>query len=224
LLESNSSLSLNGGLISNIIDSALLSMQIISIPVELFSIEVKKNGNGVLITWQTASELNNAGFEIEKLKIEKSGLLGGEWEIIGYVAGQGSSTNFQSYIFHENNIITGSYLYRIKQIDYNGSYKYYHYDMIIEIGPPEKTELFQNYPNPFNPSTRIMFTSSENQYARLVVYDIIGNEVAELLNEKLEANKVYTLEFNSGNLASGVYFYRIVTSNQSIIKKMLILK
>ena len=69
-----------------------------------------------------------------------------------------------------------------------------------------------------------MFTLSENQYARLVVYDIIGNEVAELLNEKLEANKVYTLEFNSGNLASGVYYYRIITENRSMVKKMIILK
>ena len=85
-------------------------------------------------------------------------------------------------------------------------------------------ELSQNYPNPFNPSTTIRFAINENVPASLKIYDVLGNEVEELFNERTEAGKVYNLEFKAENLSSGIYFYRLETPTKILHRKMLLIK
>jgi hypothetical protein len=88
---------------------------------------------------------------------------------------------------------------------------------------PVKYDLSQNYPNPFNPSTRIKFALPKNEFVNMKIYDILGKEVASIINENLTAG-FYEVEFNANNLASGMYFYRLETPSYKDIKKMMLIK
>ncbi len=88
---------------------------------------------------------------------------------------------------------------------------------------PSVYKLYQNYPNPFNPSTEINFDIIKNGNVKIVLYDILGRVVNELLNTTLQAGK-YKVDFNAENYASGIYFYRITTDKFTDVKKMLLLK
>lgn len=195
------------------------------LPVELSSFTAVVNKRGILLNWSTETEVNNYGFEIEGApnSLKKENAVN-NFTKIGFVAGNGNSNSPKKYSYLIEGVKYGNYAYRLKQIDNDGKYEY---SKTIEVNAgeiPNGFVLEQNYPNPFNPSTIIRFASSESSLARLVIYDVLGNEVAELLNEQLEANKVYNLEFNARNLASGVYYYRLITTNKNIVKKMLLLK
>jgi parallel beta-helix repeat protein len=200
-----------------------------SIPVELVSFTAELNENSVMLKWVTATETNNRGFEIQR-KPDKA-----DWEKVGFVEGHGTTTEPNSYSFEDKNISTGIYLYRLKQIDYNGSFEYSS-EVKVEVGSPLEFSLEQNYPNPFNPSTSIQYQVSSISFVSLVVYDILGNEIETLVNEEKLAG-TYEVEFNSHsgnvqNLPSGVYFYQLrilgpeMSSGQTFTqtKKMLLLK
>ena len=88
---------------------------------------------------------------------------------------------------------------------------------------PEKFSLYQNYPNPFNPVTNIRFDLAKTGMVKLKIYDISGKQVSEIVNQQLSAGK-YNYDFDAGNLASGVYFYRLETPDFVSIKKMMLLK
>jgi hypothetical protein len=156
------------------------------LPVELVSFTSVINGNSVKLNWSTASELNNRGFEVMRKKTEGRGQQS-EWELAGFVEGNGTTSENQYYSFTDKNILQGKYSYRLKQIDFDGTFSYSD-EIEIEISSPDKFELSQNYPNPFNPSTKIVFTISPGekggkQEVLLKVYDVLGNEVATLVNE-----------------------------------------
>ncbi|MFA6978757.1 MAG: T9SS type A sorting domain-containing protein [Ignavibacteriaceae bacterium] len=192
-----------------------------SLPVELTSFVANANGNSVLLNWNTATELNNYGFEIERT------VGGGQsavvyWEKIGFVNGSGNSNSSKDYSFSDDNIAAGKYQYRLKQIDNDGSYEYSP-EVEVEIGTPTKFSLSQNYPNPFNPSTTINYQLPISGNVTLKVFDVLGKEVTSLVNEKKEAGN-YTVEFSTTNLASGTYFYRLQAGDFVQIKKMVILK
>jgi hypothetical protein len=206
-----------------------------ALPVELssFTAKVLKSG-GVQLNWRTETEVNNYGFEVERLQDYKIERLQ-DWEKIGFVEGNGNSNSPKDYSLTDNSSGYGKYAYRLMQIDTDGQFEY---SKIIEVDAgniPSEIVLEQNYPNPFNPSTTIKFALAETQTAKLTVYDILGNEVAVLFNEIAEGGKVYELEFNSHsgesqsfrlvrNLTSGVYFYQLATDNRVENRKMLLLK
>ena len=191
-------------------------------PVELISFTSCINNRNVVLSWKTGKELNNKGFEIERKKID------GEWMKIGYTEGKGTINEATTYSFDDKNPNTGKYNYRLKQIDFNGNYTYYNLNGTVEISIPAKFILSQNYPNPFNPITKINFQIPEDNYITLKVYDMLGKEIATLVNEKLKAG-YYEIPFSinslSGNqISSGIYFYKISSSKFSAIKKMMVLK
>jgi hypothetical protein len=90
-------------------------------------------------------------------------------------------------------------------------------------GIPTVYDLSQNYPNPFNPSTKIKFSLPESGMVSLKIYDILGREVATLINEELPAS-YQTVDFNASNLSTGIYFYRINVNNYTSVKKMILIK
>jgi hypothetical protein len=92
-----------------------------------------------------------------------------------------------------------------------------------EVGPVAEFELYQNYPNPFNPTTVISYQSPTNGLHSLVIYDLIGKEVAVLVNEFRTAGK-YDIEFDASNLPAGVYFYRLKVANFTKTRKMQLIK
>jgi photosystem II stability/assembly factor-like uncharacterized protein len=190
------------------------------VPVELTSFTVNVNEEGVVkLNWSTATETNNSGFEVQRLQ---TNVQNKEWEVAGFVPGHGTTTVPQYYSFIEEKVLSGQYKYRLKQIDYDGTFEYSD-EVAFEFTSKFTFTLEQNYPNPFNPSTKIKFSLPANGHTSLKVYDILGREVSTLLNEEFKAGE-HEVEFNAENLPSGVYFYRIKAGEFTDIKKMLLLK
>lgn len=191
------------------------------IPVELVSFTASvlnlSNSNAVELTWATATELNNLGFYIERKSQET------EWNNVGFVDGYGTTTETQFYSYIDRNLDPGSYSYRLKQADFDGTFKYYELNEIIEIVSLKTYYLSQNYPNPFNPTTKIKWELKADGHVSLVVFDELGNEVAKLVNEEKPAGS-YEIEFNASSLASGVYYYKITAGNFVETKKMILMK
>lgn len=203
------------------IDNVKISVYNSTIPVELVSFSAEVVNNSVQLNWRTASEINNKGFEIQRSQMSNVKSQNG-WERIGFVNGNGTSTKVQTYTFTDNNPVNGKLYYRLKQIDFDGMFEY---SNIIEIdfAPILNFVLHQNYPNPFNPSTKISWQSPVGSWQTLKVYDVIGNEVATLINEYREAGS-YEIEFNANNLPSGMYFYKLETGKFTSVKKMLLVR
>ena len=153
-----------------------------NLPVELTSFIAELNGTVVILKWITETEVNNFGFEIERIPLSSTFLNGGKdasWEKIGFVKGHGNSNSPEQYSFIDNNPVGGNnFSYRLKQVDIDGEYEY---SPIVEIEIyPEKFVLTQNYPNPFNPSTKIKYQLSADAVVMLKMYDMLGNELITL--------------------------------------------
>lgn len=182
----------------------------------------------MIIKWTTISELNNYGFEIQRTSVfppphfeNIPGVKNG-WETIGFVQSDGNSIRGKDYRFIDETISFGTYYYRLKIIDNDGSYSY---SKIIssEVSIPSVTELFQNFPNPFNPETNIKYSLSESGFVKLNLYSITGELLSQLVNEYKTAGR-YIVKFNSDNLPSGIYYYRLTVNEFSLTKKLLIQK
>ena len=191
------------------------------VPVELVSFTVNTSGNNVNLSWSTSTETNNSGFEIQRLKNSKNES-SENWEVIGFVNGNGTTTETQTYFYSDNNLSSGKYLYRLKQIDYDGTFKYSN-EVEVIINVPEKFELSQNYPNPFNPATTISFTLQTNQFVTLKVFNSLGEEVSTLVNRNLTQG-THSFNFNANGFGSGLYLYRLESGGKVQVRKMMLLK
>ncbi len=172
-----------------------------TIPVELESFTASVNSNIVNLNWVTATELNNTGFDIEQ-SIDNS-----SWNKIGFVIGNGTTTEKSFYTFTDKNPYEGKSYYRLKQIDYDGTFTYSNM-VSVSIGLLNDFSLDQNYPNPFNPATIIKYNLPEESTVQMMVVNILGEVVTELINE-VEASGSHQIIFNASNLTSGIYFVKI---------------
>ncbi|MEP0861962.1 MAG: T9SS type A sorting domain-containing protein [Ignavibacterium sp.] len=188
------------------------------VPVELSSFTATASDNAIEINWITSSETNNSGFEIQRKVLGENS----EWTKIGFVKGSGTSTETNAYSFVDKNPFKGINLYRLKQIDYDGSYKIFN-SVAVNFSVPVKFALEQNYPNPFNPTTSIQYSIGSKQFVSIKVFNVLGNEVATLVNENKEAGS-YGVEFNASDLPSGIYYYKLSAGNYSDVKKMMLIK
>lgn len=195
-----------------------------TVPVELTSFSAIVTGNEVALNWSTATETNNRGFDVErKIISSQASVNNSEYQVVGFVNGHGTSTKQQSYFFSDRNLSSGIYLYRIKQIDFDGSFEYYELTSEVTVEAPSTFSLSQNYPNPFNPATLIKFSIPVNGNVTLKVYDIIGNEVATLVNEYKEAG-LFEVNFNAQEFSSGIYLYQLKSANFIETRKMTLIK
>jgi len=188
------------------------------LPVELQNFTASLQDKKVVLKWETATEVSNYGFNIEKNTA-------GIWKNIGFVKGSGNSNSNKKYLFADNNLLGGNkFLYRLKQIDLDGKFTY---SNSIEVNfIPKIFALSQNYPNPFNPSTTIEYSIPNPGIVSLKLYNILGEEVAQLVNEYKEPG-YYKYGFannNSRMLSSGVYFYVLKSGSSVVTKKMMLLK
>jgi len=190
-----------------------------NVPVELSSFNVNAIGKGIKLTWQTKTEINNYGFDIERYV---QGTEHQVWEKIGFVNGNGNSNSPKNYSFVDNKVAAGKYSYRLKQFDNDGQFEY---SPIVEIENKVLSQfsLAQNYPNPFNPTTKIGYSIPEANFVKITVYNLIGEKVAILVNEEKDAG-YHNVEFNASNLNSGVYLYRIEAGSYTQTLKMTLLK
>lgn len=186
-------------------------------PVELTSLSGESVRNSALLTWSTATETNNRGFEVER-KTDN------EWNKISFIEGKGNTAQMNSYSFTDKNLKNGKYTYRLKQVDYDGSYEYSP-AIEVDIASPEEFALNQNYPNPFNPRTVISYQLAVNSYVKVTLYDVLGNLVAVLVDMEQESGYYnYELGINNVPLSSGVYYYRLQAGDFVSTKKMVLLK
>jgi hypothetical protein len=201
-------------------------------PVELMSIQAASDKNEIFISWSTATEINNKGFDVEK-QVHSLQFSVGKWEKIGFVEGNGTTTEAHSYTFTDlpagkegKNLVSGKYSYRLKQIDFDGTYKYSK-EIEVELNPVFEFALEQNYPNPFNPSTTISFSLPEKSNVTINIYNIIGELVKTLANNAFNAG-YQSVKLDAAGLTSGVYIYRIEAKGESRTfvssRKMLLLK
>jgi hypothetical protein len=186
------------------------------VPVELTSFTASVVGSDVNLLWTTATEINNSGFGVER----KSA--GSEYEEVGFVPGFGTTSEPKSYSFSDQNLRTGVYTYRLKQVDFNGTIEYSS-EVEVDVIAPAEFSLDQNYPNPFNPSTKITFSLAVDSKVSLKVFDVTGQEVANLINQDLTAG-VHSYDFNAAEFNSGVYFYTLRAGSFIETKKMVLMK
>lgn len=189
-----------------------------ALPVELSSFSALVYNRTAELSWKTLEEINNSGFEVERRTSDSQ-----TWEKVGFVEGHGTTTTSYIYSFVDRNLATGSYNYRLKQIDYNGNFEYHNLSSEVVIGTPVSFELSQNFPNPFNPETKINFQIPTDGFVSLKVFDNSGKEVATLVNQSMTAG-FHTTNFNASTLSSGVYFYRLETQGFVKVMKMALVK
>jgi photosystem II stability/assembly factor-like uncharacterized protein len=188
------------------------------VPVELVSFNTDVSDDNVSLSWITASELNNSGFEVQRENhIKKNG-----WNKISFIKGSGTTTEIQTYSFNDKNVPSEKYQYRLKQLDYDGTFEYSNV-IQVEVKPPNIFALHQNFPNPFNPTTAIKYQIPELNFVTLKVYDVLGKEVAILVNEEKPAG-TYEVEFKGTSLPSGIYFYQLKTDSYIKTRKMVLIK
>jgi hypothetical protein len=252
-ITNSSSFSIINGNLTTDVNNDQLSQSSTALPVELTYFTAKAEQEKVILNWQTATEVNNYGFEIERslppsplpkeggvtpLPLGKGlgdgqwkGLGDGQWEKIGFVQGNGNSNSPKEYSFVDNSPSSGNLQYRLKQIDTDGKYEYYStiaevyitITGIIKQQIPAEFALEQNFPNPFNPITKIMYQIPGDGHVLLRIYDTLGKEIITLVNAHKEAGR-YSVEFNASNLPSGTYIYQLRVNDYTSIKKMILLK
>ena len=191
------------------------------VPVEFSSFSASANGNDVLLNWSTATEKNNQGFEV----LRKTG--NGEFTSVGYINGNGTSLTPRNYSFVEKNVPSGQHTYRLRQIDFDGSYAFSSL-VEVDVTAPAQFGLAQNFPNPFNPATTISFNLAVDSKVTLKVFNTLGQEISVLANATYAAG-THNLSFDASSLTSGLYIYSIEASgvdgsNFKSTKKMILNK
>ena len=191
------------------------------VSVELNSFAASVKDNVVMLEWQTSSETNNFGFEIERSSNSVN------YQKIGFVEGYGTITTPQNYRFLDKTVEQGKYYYRLKQLDADGSFEYSS-SVEIFVNLPDRLNLFQNYPNPFNPSTGISYSLPCNAYVNLSICDVSGRTIKTLVQERQRAGHKTILwngrDLYNNEVASGLYFYILNVNGSSISKKMLLIR
>jgi hypothetical protein len=194
-----------------------------TLPVELTSFTASSKQNSIELKWKTATEINNYGFDVERKTIDNEQLTMNNWSKIGFAEGSGTTNAPKEYSFTEKNISTGKYFYRLKQIDRDGKFTYSQ-SVEVEVGvAPKAFGLSQNYPNPFNPSTTIEYSLVASGLVSVRVYDVLGREVASLVDERQEAGR-YSVRLDASKLSSGFYYYTLSAGASVSTRKMLLLK
>ncbi len=205
----------------NNLDTSPLPIQLAS-----FTAAIQQGGGAVQLKWSTASETNNYGFEVQK-SFDTTNVFASIAN--SFVAGHGTSVETHAYSFTDADVKPGVWYYRLKQTDLDGTV---HYSDRIQASSvtgvndrplPTAFALDQNYPNPFNPSTTIDFALPKDARVSLDVYNVIGQRVASIINEVRQAG-YHSVQFNAGQLASGLYIYRIVAGDITMVKKMMLTK
>jgi len=186
------------------------------IPVELTSFTASVIDQDVVLNWTTASETNNSGFNVERKSANST------WETVAFVTGFGTTTETKSYSYVDSKLSSGTYTYRLKQIDFDGTSEYSN-EVLADVTGPVEFALEQNYPNPFNPNTTISYSVAKAGFVNISVYNLLGEKVATLVNTTQEAGR-YDVTFDASNIPSGIYFYSIEAGDFKSVKKMTLLK
>jgi hypothetical protein len=210
------------------IDNAILQGGALPITLASFSGAVVEN-NDVRLDWMTISEVNNLGFYVERRAENELSFT----ELPNsFVPGHGTTVEPQEYTWTNASVPQGTYEYRLRQVDLDGTTHYSHAIEVIVSSPlsvggeavPAVFTLNQNYPNPFNPSTKISFSLAEANFTTVKVYNVLGQQVATLFSGMADAGRAYVVNFDASTIGNGIYFYRLESGSKVDVKKMTLLK
>ncbi|MEZ4703537.1 MAG: T9SS type A sorting domain-containing protein, partial [Rhodothermales bacterium] len=183
------------------------------LPVELTSFDGVVDGSDVVLAWETASETNNAGFEVQQL-------IGGGYQTLAFVSGYGTTNEAQAYSYRVTGVAAGTHSFRLKQVDFDGTFAYSD-AVTVELALEGAFAFAPAAPNPFNPQTQFSLTVARQQHVRLAVYDMIGRQVALLHDGTLAAQEAHLFRFEASNLPSGRYFIQatgeVFSSTQTVV-------
>ena len=186
------------------------------IPVELLSFDAILDGNNVSLRWATASETNNAGFEVQMDA-------GAGYQALGFVDGHGTTTEAQTYSYAVRDLDPGTYSFRLKQIDFDGVFEY-HGDLEVAVETPDRYVLMPAYPNPFNPEATVRFAVRDSAPVTLTLHDALGRQVSTLYRGTPEANQTLSVRIDGSGLPSGLYLVRLTGSDFSASQAVTLLK
>lgn len=199
------------------IDSSKISVYDLStIPIELTSFSAIVDNGVVILNWETSTETNNFGFQVERSTDRV------KFDIIGFVPGSGSTTEAKTYSFRDSTLSGNQYFYRLKHLELNGRYSYSNI-IKVDFNLPGKFVLKQNYPNPFNPNTKIKFVIPKESFVNLNIFNSLGELVSTLVSKQMKPG-FYEYEYNGSNIPSGVYIYKLEAEDYIEAKKMILLK
>ncbi len=172
-----------------------------AVPVELVAFYAQVNGEDVTLSWKTSSETNNAGFEVQMMQ-------GEDWNVLGFVEGNGTTTETQTYSYAASGMDMGTHTFRLKQIDFDGAFEYsLEVEATIEVVGTH--QLSNAYPNPFNPTSQFTLAVARDQRVTAELYNVLGQRVATLFNGTIEANSTRMVQIDGSALASGAYIVRV---------------
>jgi hypothetical protein len=184
-----------------------------ALPVELADFEAQTDGQTARLTWTTASETNNAGFEVER-KTDAG------FETVGFVEGAGTTSTPQDYRYRIQGLGYGTHAFRLRQVDQSGAAQYsetvtaaVRLDEAFEVGTP--------HPNPFRTRATVTMTVREAQKVRATLYDVLGRRVKEVHNGTLPAQKTHTFRWEGDRLSAGVYFLRVKGDTFSAVRRVV---
>ncbi|MFK7846156.1 MAG: T9SS type A sorting domain-containing protein [Rhodothermales bacterium] len=195
------------------------------LPVELVSFDVLADGTAVYLQWETAGEVNNAGFEVQHKSIrelEAAPVNTTDWETLDFMPGYGTTSDPQSYTYSVTNLPAGVHHFRLKQIDFDGRIDYSPI-AIADLSPTQLPRLMGAYPNPFVPATTIRFSVPEPEHVSITIFDVTGREVHDLVDQFMQAG-TYSIPWDATGMASGMYLYRLRIGAFSTSKHMLLTK
>ncbi len=184
------------------------------LPVELVSFEAMLDGNAVQLRWRTASETNNAGFEIQS-RNSTFEIRDSDWDVLAFVEGHGTTERPQAYHYRIENLAPGRHVFRLKQIDFDGTFEY-HPEVEVTVEMIERFVVEPVYPNPFNPLAQFRFAVQRSQQVRVDLYDVLGRQVRVLYEGTPQAGQMHTVPIDGSDLPSGMYLVRV--AGQSFVK------
>ncbi len=193
-----------------------------SLPVELVAFGAQQDGGAVRLHWETASETNNAGFEVQ----QRSGTATGgntAWDVRGFVAGAGTTLEAQDYSYLLEGVAPGRHTFRLKQVDFDGAFTYSP-EIEVAVEVPGTHALSPVYPNPFNPEAGFTLALAQAQTVRVAVYDALGREVRLLHEGAMEADYAYRFRLAGSGLPSGLYLVRAIGEHFAATQRALLLK
>ena len=187
------------------------------LPVDLVDFEAIVDGTSAVLTWGTRSESNNAGFEVQKKEQD------GEYEVMGWVQGAGTSAEAQEYRFTVTDLIPGSHAFRLKQVDFDGVFEYSD-EISLTVAAEAGYFVGPPYPNPFNPSTTLSVSVSTEQRVVVEVFDILGRNVMTVFDGRMNAGQTQELRIVASSLPSGTYLVQVNGRTFSETRSLYLMK
>ena len=192
------------------------ALQFTLLPVELVRFEAVAEEERVEVLWETASESNNAGFELQHS-------WGGNYYTVAFIPGGGTQQHRRQYTYGIENLAPGRHSFRLKQVDFDGTQTYTHsIDTFVSLN--NAAHMGAVYPNPFNPLTQFTLTVARSQFVRVEVYNVLGARVAVLFADELVPQDIHVFTLEAGHLPSGIYLIQVLGEHFKVTRRAMLLK